>query len=87
MRGALNAPSNTPLNSPRPPTGTARAEPVTALMMAAITRSLSCQSPLVRWKGMRDSRPPQVVKPSKPMNVSADATSLGPAVIPSGVKA
>ena len=70
MRGRLNASSMVPVNSPDPPTGTAPVGDPNAVMIPASSRSLSCQSVLATWNGMRD-RSPYAVRPSK-VTVVAD---------------
>ena len=62
IRGLLNARVITPSNSPRPPTATAPVFAPNAVMIPASSRSLSCQSALVTWKGMSE-RSPHAVRP------------------------
>jgi hypothetical protein len=73
----------TPSNCPWPPIGTAPVDEPNAVMMPASTRSLSCQSRLVTWKGIFE-RSPYAVIPSNSTNVPGVADQLFPSVIHSG---
>ena len=57
MRGREKASSITPSNSPWPPIGIAPVGEPNVVMIPASTRSLSCQSRLVTWKGMFERWP------------------------------
>src|SRR5690606_4583721 len=71
-----------PSNVPTPPTGTALVGDPSAVMMPASTRSLSCQSVLVTWKGMAECSP-YAVRPSKATYVFGLAIQDGSSVIQS----
>ena len=82
MRGAENDPVITPSKVPRPPTSIAPVGPLTALMTLESTRSLSCQSWLVTWKGNADV-PFDASRPLKLTYVNGVEAQLSSNVYPS----
>ena len=85
MRGAASAPCIVPVIVPRPSTVRSPVGRPNAVMTAAMTRSLSCQSALTTSNGIRD-RLPQAVLPRNVIAVRGVANQLGAMFTPSGSK-